>query len=383
MDRMEKPPGPQKRPAIRRSIGASYSKESTDNYINNMRTRSTTQAAKSSKSDNAASDDINPESEEDSLNIEESNSIGENTNQPKKRLKKQERLSSDNENENANSKPRSVKTDSLKRNSTKVKEPLRLSKNSEPYDSQSSFNLKVPIVAVLLTIIVLFLVSYSSGRGIGMPSWKLTETESDSTNKLRMDSIKEKIKKISSHYKNQARDLWREVYIGITNRIREPKKPSIILLLGNRSEALDCLAVLFGDVSSSNLETGKLSLTPSEFPTDMGAVIESLRSKMEEKRVVVIQDLLNINVEALKAFHNLCDRINPLVEEVMFIITIISDDYDGQSKPIKFVEEKLYKKLKGKMKEDAIQPLITRITDGPILTVMAEPSISSCPLLDS
>lgn len=89
---------------------------------------------------------------------------------------------------------------------------------------------------------------------------------------------------------------------------------------------------------------------------------------------------MNINTEALKAFHNLCDRINPLVEEVIFIITIIADSYDKKSHPIEFVEKELFKKLYGKMKKDAIQPLITRITDGPILVVKPEPNMKECPL---
>lgn len=89
---------------------------------------------------------------------------------------------------------------------------------------------------------------------------------------------------------------------------------------------------------------------------------------------------MNINTEALRAFHNLCDRINPLVEEVIFIITIIADGYDKKSNPLEFVEKELFKKLSGQMKKDAIQPLITRITDGPILTVKPEPNMEECPL---
>lgn len=90
--------------------------------------------------------------------------------------------------------------------------------------------------------------------------------------------------------------------------------------------------------------------------------------------------MLNINTEALKAFHNLCDRINPLVDEVIYIITIIANNYDESMKSLEFIEQELFKKLSGKMKDDAIQPLITRITDGPILTVKPEPTITDCPL---
>ena len=88
-------------------------------------------------------------------------------------------------------------------------------------------------------------------------------------------------------------------------------------------------------------------------------------------------------MEALKAFHNLCDTHNPLVKEVIYIITIIAQNYDQWAKPdeqTKFIEHELFKKLSGKMKDDHIQPLITRITDGPILAIRPEPDITDCPL---
>lgn len=220
------------------------------------------------------------------------------------------------------------------------------------------------------------------------------------------ENVKQKLKTMKRKYTHQDDDLWRNVYVGIKSIIEKPQKPSIILLLGNRTDPLDCLAVLLGDVSRSALHSGLLKLTPEKFENDMGSVITSLRSSIKDKKAVVsitsyfiisiffiilitptlfclfqiIWDLLNINEEALKAFHNLCDRINPLVEEVIYIITIIADDFNESSKPLEFVERKLYEKLSGKMKEDAIQPLITRITDGPILIVNPEPDLTDCPL---
>lgn len=88
--------------------------------------------------------------------------------------------------------------------------------------------------------------------------------------------------------------------------------------------------------------------------------------------------MLNVNTEALRAFHNLCDRINPLVDEVIYIMTITSNNYDESMKPLEFIEKELYKKLSGNIKDDAIQPLITRITDGAILTIKPEPTVTDC-----
>ncbi|XP_058792279.1 uncharacterized protein LOC131664871 [Phymastichus coffea] len=194
------------------------------------------------------------------------------------------------------------------------------------------------------------------------------------------DNVKRMLKSIKDKYNNQDKDLWGNLFIGIRNIINHPKKPFIMILLGDKSDPLNCLAKLLGKVSSNALNSGLLQLTPEKFENDVGSVITSLRSRIKDKKTVIIWDLLNINEEALKAFHNLCDRINPLIEEVIYIITIIADDYDKTIKPLEYVEKKLTKKLSGKLEKDLIQPLITRITDGLIVSVKPEPDLIDCQL---
>jgi hypothetical protein len=92
----------------------------------------------------------------------------------------------------------------------------------------------------------------------------------------------------------------------------------------------------------------------------------------------IIWDLLNVNTEALASLHYLCDTNNPFEKQVIYIITIIVDNYDPKTKPINFVESELWTKLSGKLKVDAIQPLITRITDGSIYVLNSEPTAADC-----
>ena len=89
----------------------------------------------------------------------------------------------------------------------------------------------------------------------------------------------------------------------------------------------------------------------------------------------IFWDLLSINDEALKAFHNLCDRENPLVKEAIYIITVKAQGYSRSQNPLQFIENQLRSNLSGRIDEDSIMPLITRITDGPIISVRPESNI--------
>ncbi|OXU26083.1 hypothetical protein TSAR_000199 [Trichomalopsis sarcophagae] len=262
----------------------------------------------------------------------------------------------------------------------KIIKKYQISSNEPLKKNKNNTNYMLYIVACIIFILLLYYINnikVFAADNTNNDMKEISETE-------RVESVVRDVlvtlKSMKSKYKNQEKELWQNAYVAIVNIIRNPKKPSIIVLLGDKSDPLDCLAVLLGNVSSNALNSGSLILTPDKFDSDMGTVIESLKVSIQNKKAVIVWDLLNINTEALKAFHNLCDRINPLVEEVIFIITIITDGYDKKSNPIEFVEKELFKKLSGTMKKDAIQPLITRITDGPILTVKPEPNIEECPL---
>ncbi|XP_014205856.1 uncharacterized protein LOC106637555 isoform X2 [Copidosoma floridanum] len=234
-----------------------------------------------------------------------------------------------------------------------------------------------------LTFVVVLLIVVALTNGCLNTTIFFSPKENISSNNLVnsvLENVKATLLNLKSKYKNQDKDLWHNAYNGISDIIKRPHQPSILLLLGEKSDPLDCLATLLSNVSSNALNSGRLMLTPNEFDHDTGSVIEEMRKKIKTHKAVVIWDLLNINVEALKAFHNLCDRINPLVEEVIYIITVVADNFDKERNPTKFLEDELTKKLKGKMKSDAIQPLITRITDGHVSIVKPEPTVTDCPL---
>ncbi|KAL7286827.1 hypothetical protein TKK_0018970 [Trichogramma kaykai] len=248
-------------------------------------------------------------------------------------------------------------------------------------DANSKSILFSYIVFVIFAMIVVVGAAYYFNANSSINSYFIKD-EPDHQDKVKsiLEDVKKSLRNMRTKYKNQDYQFWQDAYISIANIIEAPHKPSILLLIGDKADPTDCLAVLLGNISSNALRSHSLLLTPEKFKSDMGSVIESLRVSIQDNKAVIIWDLFNINIEALKAFHNLCDTVNPLVEEVIYIITVISDEYDKEESPLEFMERELYKKLTGKIKEDAIQPLITRITDGAILSVNSEPSVDDCPL---
>lgn len=92
---------------------------------------------------------------------------------------------------------------------------------------------------------------------------------------------------------------------------------------------------------------------------------------------------MNVNTEALKAFHNFCDREKPLVENVVYIITIVVDGYKPSQRELEFIEKQIFKRLSNYMDKDILDPLITRLTDGTIVPILPESNFNADCSLDS
>ncbi|EFN85439.1 hypothetical protein EAI_14781 [Harpegnathos saltator] len=141
---------------------------------------------------------------------------------------------------------------------------------------------------------------------------------------------------------------------------------------------MDCLASALAHLSNNILGgDGLLNLNPKNFGDDPGEIIDALK-KTSTQKAVIIRDVLNINTEAIKALHNLCDRINPLIREVIYIITMQTKNYESSQKKMAFVEKQIYHKLSKNIDEDILMALVTRITDGAIILVQPEPNLRYC-----
>ncbi|XP_012163625.1 uncharacterized protein LOC100644364 isoform X3 [Bombus terrestris] len=199
-------------------------------------------------------------------------------------------------------------------------------------------------------------------------------TESKQTDFTDINNLLHKsIQLIQTRFHNQRSNIWNDISAGIYDVILFPTKPSIIILFGNETKTLNCLAQLLGQLSAKILGNNDyLRLTPKDFPNDVGQVIYNLRKRITQKKVIIIQDLLSINTEALKAFHNFCDREKPLVENVIYIITVTVDGYKSSQRELEFIENQIFKRLSNYMHKDILDPLVTRLTDGIIVPILPE-----------
>ncbi|XP_077267227.1 torsin interacting protein isoform X1 [Temnothorax americanus] len=193
--------------------------------------------------------------------------------------------------------------------------------------------------------------------------------------------LTESIENIKATFRNQESDIWNDVSSAINEVIsRTPKIPSIILLFAKENATMDCLATKLARASSTILDADSyLVFNPEDFGNDAGEIITILnKHSPEKKKVVMIRDILNINAEAIKALHNLCDRINPLVAEAIYILTMQTNNYQSSQKKLSFVENQIYNKLSKSIDQDVLIALVTRITDGAIILVEPEPRLRYC-----
>lgn len=212
-----------------------------------------------------------------------------------------------------------------------------------------------------------------------------------SNNATIMKNFKKNINDIKLIFKNQDDTIWNDIEGRIYEIIVNPKRPTIIFLFSNDDQPMFCLARLLGNASRSVLNCDEdllLTADDSILGDNYGIVIENLKDKINQQRVVIFENILNIKPEAMRAFHNLCDSENPLVKNAIYILTMVNhknnnNDYKKKMntrESMKFIENQLTQKLIGNIDPDKLQPLVTRMTDAVLINVQSEPEFKSCPL---
>ncbi|KAK0182687.1 hypothetical protein PV327_000797 [Microctonus hyperodae] len=261
--------------------------------------------------------------------------------------------------------------------SRKLNEP-----SSQDYgDSKQNVNNKWSIIWVGASIIAFLGVScFLVWNNVFSVNVNTVYIEKSSTFEDVLRDFEVNINGLNDKFKNQHSKIWDEIYSGIVNIKEHPEKRSIIFLFSNKEDPMSCLARMIGNASKDVLNTDILYLSSSNLGNDYGSVIDNFGEQIEQQRVVIVDNLLEIDVEALRAFHSLCDSENPLVRQTIYILTMIANGYENNERPVDFVTKQLERKLKGKIQSDKLQPLITRITDAAIYPVQPEPDFTSCPL---
>lgn len=230
----------------------------------------------------------------------------------------------------------------------------------------SYFVIILVIIVILFSLIFLLFLSTSEKKSAQLVNNRISLFKS-------MEEIKAK-------FHNQESDIWNDIFSAINEIIlRNPKVPQIILLFANETTTMDCLATALVHISSDVLHIDSpLYLNPENFGDDAGEVIDKLNKYSSAKKVVLIRNVLNINAEAIKVLHNLCDKINPLIREAIYIFTMQTNNYQLSQKKMKFIEDQFFHKLSKNIDRDILMALVTRITDGAIISVQPEPHLRYC-----
>ena len=232
------------------------------------------------------------------------------------------------------------------------------------------------IICLLIIISIQKIPYHENNREISVEKKETEKNDTGTLDLVEIDKILEPMMRmIRTQFSNQKINIWNDISSGMYDVALYPRKPLTIILFGNETDTLNCLAKLLGQLGGIILGSNDyLTLTPKDFPNDVGQTIHKFKVQISQKRAVVVQDLLSINAEAVKAFHNFCDREKPLVEHAIYIITVIINGYEPSQRGIEFIERQITKKLSNDIEKDILDPLVTRLTDGIIVPLQPESS---------
>jgi hypothetical protein len=212
-----------------------------------------------------------------------------------------------------------------------------------------------------------------------LPALSITASESKHE-KLLTQYIKE----VSDEFPSQHEGTWRSFSSGIKDVSKDPEKPAIFLLLHDTEEKTSaCLAMKIGSIATWFLRATNsqpvvldgVDLEHNETLTeDYGVLLEEYRSKVLEQRAMIVIDLHRIPGKVAQCFRTFCDVEVPLVGKAVYLFTMKASGVNHSSdRPTSLAEEELRKLWSGQVDEDALMPLITRITG---MTMVIEPEVN-------
>ncbi|GFG34472.1 hypothetical protein Cfor_07707 [Coptotermes formosanus] len=235
------------------------------------------------------------------------------------------------------------------------------------------------IAVVLLSIVGLYVYrTQDTGKGPALSNIEVLKKEHE-------QSLQNYIQHIREEFPSQLDNIWVAFSAGIKETARGiPTKPSVFMLLYETEEGTPiCLAQKMGNISTHFLSAVKLhplliiegaDLEHNEtLAEDYGVLLEEYRPKVEEHRMMIVNNLHKIPGTVAQSFHSFCDTVTPAV---YFFTMKASGATANRDNPTVVAEEELRKLWSDKLDEDILNPLITRITD---TTMMIKPEKNLAP----
>lgn len=169
--------------------------------------------------------------------------------------------------------------------------------------------------------------------------------------------------------------LWTTLNVSVNRALyRKPGEPSTFIFLYDSSSVQKALVEDVIEITSRCFdETQPIRLTNADFETpeiaaDYGAFLQQYKRPLEERGIMVVQNLDQVPAKAARALFTICDSYGPLVERAVIFFTIdISQRQrevsDSDQSPTEMAENLLRDQWRNGLKGDTLVPLLVRLTE--------------------
>ncbi|EDS25907.1 conserved hypothetical protein [Culex quinquefasciatus] len=167
--------------------------------------------------------------------------------------------------------------------------------------------------------------------------------------------------------------LWTTLNVSVNRALyRKPGEPSTFVFLYDSATVRQSLVEdIIGITSKCFDNTRPIRLTSADFETpdiaaDYSAFLHRYKPQLEERGIMVVQDLDQVPAKAARALFTICDSYGPLVERAVIFFTIdISRraEEDPDQSPTAIAEKLLQDQWRNGLKVDTLVPLLVRLTE--------------------
>lgn len=168
--------------------------------------------------------------------------------------------------------------------------------------------------------------------------------------------------------------LWTTLNVSVNRALyREPGEPSTFIFLYDSSSVQETLVEDVIVITSRCFkETRPIRLTNADFETpeiaaDYGAFLQQYKPLLEERGIMVVQNLDQVPAKAARALFTICDSYGPLVERAVIFFTIDISQRRAVSgsdqSPTEIAESLLRDQWRNGLKGDTLIPLLVRLTE--------------------
>uniref|UniRef100_A0A034WK89 Torsin-1A-interacting protein 2 n=1 Tax=Bactrocera dorsalis TaxID=27457 RepID=A0A034WK89_BACDO len=174
-------------------------------------------------------------------------------------------------------------------------------------------------------------------------------------------------------YKDQHSKMWHTLSSGVENILRDrTKNPVVNLFVHNDSKKLKTMV---GEIAKETsrcfggqlIEMSEFDFTSPRAMEDYGYAILKFKEKIQNGRVALIVNLNAIPAESACALHTICDTHSPVAEDIVIYLTLVIPSTIGNE--VNIARDTLTNLWGSKLKNNVLEPLITRVTDQ-ILTLI-------------